>query len=207
LLRLDASGTEIPEGHLSLRQAFFTAPSVLTERDSLDPILRGLATQPHQAVDNKVIQDLRNFLFGAPGDGGLDLPSLNIQRGRDHGLPSYNDMRVAMGLERYTSFDQIAADVDLQLELSNASQGDINQLDLWVGGLAEDATGSSQFGELFNAIILRQFDELRRGDRFWYERDLTDNELRRLENVTLRSVIVDNTSIGDELQENVFLVP
>lgn len=207
LLRLDASGNEIPEGHLSLREAFFTAPSVLIEETSIDPILRGLATQPHQAVDTQVIQDLRNFLFGAPGDGGLDLPSLNIQRGRDHGLPSYNDMRVAIGLARYTSFDQITKDVDVQLALSNSCQGDIDKIDLWVGGLAEDAIGDSQFGELLSAIILRQFDELRSGDRFWYERDLTESELRRLENVTLRTIIMDNTSIGNELQENVFMLP
>lgn len=207
LLRLDAQGNEVADGHLSLREAFFTAPSILTSKNSLDPILRGLANQPHQSIDAKVIQDLRNFLFGAPGDGGLDLPSLNIQRGRDHGVPSYNDMRVAMSLEPYSLFSQITSDVDVQTALSEAYAGDIDQIDLWVGGLAEDAVKNSQFGELFQAIILKQFLDLRDGDRFWYENHLTEDELKLVERTTLARVIRANTDIGNEIQDNVFEAP
>lgn len=109
LLRLDASGNEIADGHIDLSAAFFTAPMILTSESSIDPILRGLATQRHQALDEMIVDDLRNFLFGAPGDGGLDLASLNIQRGRDHGLPDYNSMRVAMGLPAVLSFGDISS--------------------------------------------------------------------------------------------------
>ena len=206
LLRLDASLNVIPDGNLDLRRAFFTAPSILVSVDSIDPILRGLTSQAHQSLDNKVIQDIRNFLFGAPGDGGLDLASLNIQRGRDHGLPSYNDMREAMGLKRYESISEITDDIETQIALGNAYEEDIDLIDLWVGGLAEDEIADSQFGELFNAMILRQFTDLRSGDRFWYKRDLTDTELRRIEQTTLADVIRDNTGIGAEIQDNVFLL-
>ena len=207
LLRLDASGAEIAGGHLSLRNSFFTAPTILTQEEDLDPILRGLAAQRHQRLDGKVITDIRNFLFGQPGAGGFDLASINIQRGRDLGLPSYNDMREVMGLARVTSFADITSDSAAQADLFNA-YGSVDEIDLWVGGLSEDAisTNGAQLGPLFDALIKRQFTALRDGDRFWYENDLTPDELARIEDVTLASIIRANTNIGTELQDNVFAI-
>ena len=77
---------------------------------------------------------------------------------------------------------------------------------MWVGGLAEDATGRSQFGPLFDTIISRQFTELRDGDRFWYEHYLTQAELNSISDVTLSQVIRNNTNIGSELSDDAFTV-
>ncbi|NQY12717.1 MAG: peroxidase, partial [Henriciella sp.] len=112
LLRLDATGAEIAGGQLDLTSSFITGPTSLVSEEDLDPILRGFATQLHQEIDPLVVDDIRNFLFGQPGSGGFDLASLNIQRGRDHGVPGYNDMREAMGLTRVTQFGQITSDND-----------------------------------------------------------------------------------------------
>ena len=206
LLRLDSDGNEIPDGHLALRDAFFTGASILTEEEDLDPILRGFATQLHQEIDAKVVDDIRNFLFGMPGSGGLDLASLNIQRGRDHGVPSYNDMREAMGLTRITQFGEITSDPELADALFD-TYGDVNSIDLWVGGLSEDAVAGSQLGELFQAIIVRQFTALRDGDRFWWENDLSADERDRVRDTTLAEIIRDNSGIGNEIQDNVFVAP
>jgi hypothetical protein len=206
LLRLDESGAEIAAGNIELARAFFTAPSILIDENSLDPILRGLATQTHQRLDAKIVHDLRNFLFGAPGDGGLDLASLNIQRGRDHGLPDYNTMRSAMGLTPVINFSDISSDQDVVAALSG-TYANVNDIDLWVGGLAEDAVNGSQLGELFQSIIVKQFTNLRDGDRFWYLNDLNDEERDRVRNSTLAEIIRDNTGIGNELQDNVFQTP
>ena len=56
-----------------------------------------------------MVDDVRNFLFGPPGADGFDLAALNIQRGRDHGLPSYNDARAALGLSRAQSFAEVSS--------------------------------------------------------------------------------------------------
>ena len=108
LLRLDAQGEEIENGNLSLANAFFNPTHI--EEDGIDPVLRGLAGQRCQELDSQIVDDLRNFLFGPPGAGGLDLTALNIQRGRDHGLPSYNEVLQALGKRPARNFMEITRD-------------------------------------------------------------------------------------------------
>ena len=40
---------------------------------------------------------------------GLDLGAINVQRGRDHGLPAYNAWRRRCGLTPVTTFDELRA--------------------------------------------------------------------------------------------------
>ncbi|UAA39286.1 hypothetical protein KIH87_02665 [Paraneptunicella aestuarii] len=202
ILRLDANLEEISGGHLPLRDSFF-APKQILEYD-IDPILRGLAHQTAQELDSYVIDDVRNFLFGQPGNGGFDLASLNIQRGRDHGLPSYNYARKSLGLGTVSSFAEITSDTVVQEKLKKA-YGDVNSIDLWVGGLAEDNYQDAMVGELFFTILKRQFERLRDGDRFWYQNYLTAVEQKAVASSTLADIIRRNTDIGSEIQEYVFL--
>jgi hypothetical protein len=167
LLRLDANGQELANGHVPLRNAFFNPQWVID--DGIEPILRGLAVEQAQAIDPLIIDDVRNFLFGPPGSGGFDLASLNIQRGRDHGLPSYNALRQALGLGAVNSFADITSNAAFQNALANAYQNDVNQVDLWIGGLAEDHINGGTLGETFYTIIVDQFTRLRDADRFWHQ--------------------------------------
>jgi len=65
----------------------------------------------------------------------LDLATLNIQRGRDHGLADYNSVRAAYGLEKYTSFQQLPTSPEIQLKLETMYDS-VDDVDLWIGGLA-----------------------------------------------------------------------
>ncbi len=206
LARLDASNMPIAAGPLPLRDAFFNASTLLTTGTDIEPILRGLANQPHQEIDEQIIDDVRNFLFGPPGAGGFDLAALNIQRGRDHGLPSYNDLRVALGLPAATAFTDVSSDATVQANLASA-YATVDDIDAWVGGLSEDPDGASQLGELFTRILVLQFTRLRDGDRFWYERDLTAGEMSIVGGITLADVIRANTNIDTEIEDDVFFTP
>lgn len=204
LLRLDADGNEIPEGHLPLRDAFFS-PGRITDEGGIEPLLRGLASQRCQAVDPYVVDDVRNFLFGEPGAGGFDLASLNIQRGRDHGLPGYNAVRAFYGIPRARGFEDITTDPDLAARLG-AVYDSVDDVDLWVGALAEDPIPGAHVGRLAFRIIKEQFEALRDGDRFWYTRALAPEERAIVEASRLSDVIRRNTSIGDEIPDDVFHV-
>ncbi len=204
LLRVDASGQPIDEGHLALRDAFF-APERLSDEGGIDPVLRGLAAQFAQQIDPRVIDDVRNFLFGPPGAGGFDLASLNVQRGRDHGLAGYNATRIALGLAPAADFAAVCSDTDTQARLASAYSGP-DDIDLWVGLLAEDHLPGAMVGELAAHVIARQFANLRDGDRFWYELDLTPEELAEVRATRLADVIRRNTTIGAEIPDDVFRV-
>ncbi len=204
LLRLDAALNPIPEGNLPLRDAFFR-PDLVREQGGIEPILRGLATQACSPIDTEVVDDVRNFLFGPPGAGGFDLATLNIQRGRDHGLPGYNRTRTAIGLTARASFAEVSSDPAVQARLASV-YADVNDIDLWVGALAEDPVNGGHVGELASTLIIMQFKALRDGDRYWYEAIFSPLEIADLESTTLADIIRRNTSIGTEISDDVFQV-
>lgn len=202
--RLDKNLDEIPEGHLSLKDAFFD-PRKIIDEGGIDPVLRGLALNRSQMVDTKIVDGVRNFLFGGPGIGGFDLASLNIQRGRDHGIPSYNDVREELGLERMLSINDITYDPEKRALLKDVYQH-VDEIDAWVGGLAEEPMPRALIGEMFLESVLDQFKRLRDGDRFFYKRYLTQPWVDWVEKQTLASIVRRNTNIGEEIPSNMFFV-
>ena len=201
LLRLDASGQVIAEGNLALAQAFFRPDRVPT--DGLEVYLRGAAHQEAQDVDPYVVDGVRNFLFGAPGSGGLDLVSLNLQRGRDHGLPSMAAVRRAYGLPPVRNFSQWTGPGTLPAQLQSLF-GDMRRMDTWVGFLSERKAPGSMVGPTLARVLRGQFEALRDGDRFYYEVYLPDRYRRFVETQTLAVILRRNTALGAELQADVF---
>lgn len=205
ILRLDSSNNEIGAGHLDLAAAFFTPAHI--EAEGIASLLRGLAAQQAQDVDNFVIGDVRNFLFGPPGAGGFDLAALNIQRGRDHGLASYNDYREAYGRNRVTTFAEVNPnDPTIGTRLASVYDN-VDQIDPWTGLLAEAPAQGAYVGETLRRILADQFIRLRDGDRFWYESYLPSDMVAEVEKMTLAEVIRANTDIDDEIQDDVFVMP
>ncbi len=205
LLLVDNDGQTVER--VSLSEAFFS-PDLLKENpESVDLILKGLASQLGQENDLLLVDGIRNSLFGPPGAGGLDLAALDIERGRDHGLPDYNSLREFYGLERVTSFEEISSDPAIQDKLFEL-YGSIDNIDAFVGALAEDHLPGSSVGALVNAVTVNQFTRLRDGDRFFYTNDTLLSsrfveQIVDLDEVTLAEVIRNNTEIT-EIQNNVF---
>jgi peroxidase len=204
-LMVDNHGQTI--GSLSVRDAFFNPAILKNDPSNLGRMLKGLASQLGQENDLLLVDGIRNNLFGPPGAGGLDLAALDIQRGRDHGLPDYNTLRRTYGLARVASFAEISSDPAVQAKLEQLF-GTIDNIDAFVGALAEDHLPNSSVGPLINAVVGNQFERLRDGDRFFYANDpfLASDAVRRIlevDKVTLAKVIRWNTDVTG-LQGNVF---
>lgn len=193
LLRLDNNLNVIPAGNLSLKDAFFNPQEI---RDhGIEPYINGLINQSAQEIDSQLVSDVRNFLFGEPGQGGFDLASLNIQRGRDHGLPGINVIRDAYRLPPLRSYAELTTDVELQLVLQDL-YGNIDNADPWVVMLCEEHVPGASVGLTAFAILKDQFERLRDGDRFWYQHDFSGSKLEVFENTRLSNIIRRNTTIA-----------
>ena len=203
-LRVNESRGPIEEGHMSLFDGFWTTTPI-TEEGGVEPMLRGMAMQEQPANDVYYGENLRNQLFGQPGAGGMDLCAIDIQRGRDHGVPDYATIREAFGLSEITNYSQITSDVvvagNLELAYGNENPGHIDPL---MGMLAEDHLPDSALGETMDALIRDQFIRLRDGDPFYYENDPElDGIESDLSSTRLSHIILQNTEI-ESLQCNVF---
>ena len=257
----------------------FGNPGLVSEL-GLGAILSGLGGEAQYKNDEQIDNQLRSVLFQIPGpdvedpseclDGEnlpdcfsivLDLGAIDIQRGRDHGIPSYNDLREAYGLDRMESFMAITGESteefpdDREIDADNplddpdildftrlvdaegnalevgsdealegavegtrrttlaarlkALYGDVDELDAFVGILAEEHLEGSEFGELQSAIWTTQFEALRDGDRFFYENYPALAAIKYEYGIdfehSLAQIIAMNTEQAPgDLQENVF---
>ncbi|KAM3956103.1 LOW QUALITY PROTEIN: chorion peroxidase-like [Aphomia sociella] len=170
-------------------------PSRMRLKQFLDRLLTGLCWQPMQSVDPFVTEGLSRYLFHGGNPFGLDLASINIQRGRDY-VRSYNHYRRLCGLPPYVDFNQFPRSAAQRLSSVYASPEDI---DLWVGGLLEEAVDGGVVGPTFAHILADQFARLKRGDRYFYEYGpdvnpgaFTPSQLAEIKKVTLSRIICDN---------------
>ena len=217
--RLGTNFIPIPNGRLNLRDSFFNPEEFFASADptavnprfatETDTLVRGLISQPARAVDEFVNFILTSQLFEPANEPGLgmDLVTLNIQRARDHGLPRYGHWkrfcRDVVGVE--SGFRNPLTHVRL-LQL----YGNEDNIDLFVGALAEDSLPGSALGAVTSCIFAITFKRLRSGDRFFYENTdpglnlFTAEQLAQIRQTSFARIICDNTNI-ERVQQNPFL--
>ncbi|KAJ8944427.1 hypothetical protein NQ318_002123 [Aromia moschata] len=160
---------QIVDPPILLRDGFFKTDIMMRE-NMIDEIAR---------VTNHLFED-KKIPFS-----GIDLVGLNIQRARDHGVPSYNNFRALCNLKRATSFDDLAREIPpeviARLKTIYASVDDID---------------------------LR----LRKCDRFWYENEdpivrFTEQQLAEIRKVTLAKITCNNLDVVGDMQRAAFDLP
>ncbi|XP_076309330.1 salivary peroxidase/catechol oxidase-like isoform X2 [Tachypleus tridentatus] len=198
---------------VSIRDAFFN-PSRLYEPGNLDHLLRGLVRQPSQRFDSFVTNELTNHLFQPPGkEFGMDLVALNIQRGRDHGLPGYNAWREHCGLPKAQSFDDLIPWMNPNsISAFKSLYRNVNDIDLFPAGIAEYSIPYATLGPTFACIVADQFRRLKLGDRLWYENgnmesSFTEPQLAEIRKSSLARIICDNSDMFEVMQPFAFLQP
>uniref|UniRef100_A0A3P8VGQ2 Eosinophil peroxidase n=1 Tax=Cynoglossus semilaevis TaxID=244447 RepID=A0A3P8VGQ2_CYNSE len=186
---------------LPLHHSLFASWRIVQE-GGIDPVLRGLLLSPAklQTPGQMMVEELTERLFQAQGGMPLDLGSLNLQRGRDHGLPGYSSWRRFCGLSVPSSTSDLA-DIFGNSTLAHKLEllyGTPHNIDVWVGAISEPALPGGRVGPLLACLLAKQFKALRDGDRFWWQREgvFTSSQRRHLEAVSLSRIICDTTHIA-----------
>lgn len=116
-----------------------------------------------------VCNDLFSLSFSLRENFGLDLLALNIQRAREHGVPAYNHYRRKCGLRPLKNWNERPTELgeDYWKNLQDVYNS-VDDIDLYVGAIAEKNVQGGVVGPTFACLIGEQFSRLKRGDRFFY---------------------------------------
>jgi len=191
------------------------SPFSIYEKDSIDGFIRGLATQPVQDFDSSFSEELTQRLFqGTNESHGMDLVALNVQRGRDHGLPPYLEWRKICKLPKISTWKQLVplvSEPQLVPRLQRMYRR-LEDVDIFIGGISEKPVSGAILGPTFQCIVGDQFRRLRLGDRFWYEEpnqvgSFTQDQVNAIKEASLARVLCDNSDNIQLMQPLAFKSP
>ncbi|GAU89159.1 hypothetical protein RvY_01743 [Ramazzottius varieornatus] len=158
-----------------LRESWFH-PFDLYSASYFSECAAGMIGAVYDKQDQHYADDVRNHLFQRfPEVIGLDMPAIDIQRGRDHGLQPYVKYRALCQLRVPKSFRDLKKMNIMPAEVVDrlaTAYRSVEDVDLYVGGTVENHVAGGRVGPTFGCIIGEQFYRSRTGDRFWYENDL-----------------------------------
>jgi len=215
---------------MTLAEMFFKPEKFSEDKELMNDLTEGLTEQNGEQSDEQFAPDIINHLFESQtGAGGMDLIALNIQRGRDHGLPGYNAYREICQVgqigraRRWEDFEDFISAENVRKLKENYRH--VDDVDLYVGGFLEGRHGDSplKVGPTFKCIIGDTFARLKMGDRFFYDlgtskidgfgtqkdptkvktKRFTSRQLRNIRKTSMARILCDNTNM-DEIQPQAF---
>ncbi|XP_055884158.1 chorion peroxidase-like [Biomphalaria glabrata] len=137
----------------------------------------------------------------------LDLASVNIQRGRDHGIPAYLHWRKKYNLRPLTDFEDFSKQCS---QILSQLYRNIYDVDLYPGGICEPSVTRGVVGETFGHIIADQFSDLKFGDRFFfthvhqYPQGFNDDQLAAILDFSSNALLCFSGKLS-VIQENTWL--
>ncbi|XP_053676626.1 peroxidase-like [Anopheles nili] len=196
-------------GSININEHMFN-PSVLEQNDGYATLTRGMATQPMGQNDWNYDPEIRHYLFSTSMRKGTDLKAIDIQRSRDHGIAGYNAFRQFCGQARATrweDFGYLRGPADIQL-LSNLYRT-VDDVDLTVAEFFEQHVPGAQAGPTYHCILMEQFLRTRRGDRFFFENEMTAGaftfpQLNEIRKASMARILCDSTPGVTQMQRRAF---
>ncbi|XP_052128834.1 peroxidase-like [Frankliniella occidentalis] len=168
----------------------------------LQGVIEGMLYQPSQVQDSHITNQIKNRMFAQGKLYGTDVISTDIYRGRDHGLPTYNDYREFCGLRRATDWEDFSDTISQKdikvLQSLYASHDDV---DSYVGAVLEQQKSSLQPASItsptFQCIVADQFYRTKFGDPYFFDfngpsKPFTQAQLQQIHQRSASKLLCDN---------------
>ncbi|XP_046343574.2 thyroid peroxidase-like [Haliotis rufescens] len=179
--------------------------------NNLNDVVSSFVEARGERADAWYVDGMRDRMFekDSAAKDGFDIVALNIQRGREHGLPSYNEWREHCGLSKITSFTDGTDFGRIQAQDLEDIYESVDDIDLYSGGIAEIPNLPAAVGKTYICLIGEHFKKLRDGDRFWFESTntvtgFTDSQINQLKKASLSRIICDNADSFESIQPRAF---
>uniref|UniRef100_T1KCF3 NAD(P)H oxidase (H2O2-forming) n=1 Tax=Tetranychus urticae TaxID=32264 RepID=T1KCF3_TETUR len=194
---------------VKLCNSFFSSFN-LTEK-SYKSFFLSLTVTSSRPDGASISKNLRRRTYGPIDFTRRDLASVNIQRGRDFGLPDYLSTRSLFNLPVYGDMYSINSNLwnssTTNFHKISTLYKNVNDIDVYFGGLME--SNANGIGETFREIINEQFTRIRDSDYFWYQNRenklFDDTQIKKLELLSIRDILTLTLNVS--VQEKPFLLP
>jgi len=194
-----------------LNEMFFNVDSIID--GDIDELLKGMTGTAMENPDDNFSREVSDKLFDGALNG-MDLIALNIQRGRDHGIPGYAEYVKICRVGNPRSFNDLSNLMSSRaVQKLRRTYRTVEDIDLFAGMFLENpGFNNGLVGPTFLCLIGDQFARLKKGDRYFYDLgnqagSFTPAQLNEIRRTSMSRLICDNGDRISEMQPLAFQLP
>jgi len=201
---------------MMLRTQYFHANSLYSKcSGGLESVMRGMLVDPIGKADPHAADDITKHLFERFDDAGkpvhANLFAINVQRGRDVGVPSYIKFREFCMLPPYRTWTELASVMSAEsVSALKKNYKFVDDIDLFVAMLHEKRLSDALVGQTLACLLAHQLKNIKYSDSFWYETDqeparFTISQLNEIRKITLAKILCRNLENTPKIQTHAML--
>uniref|UniRef100_A0AC35U7B1 Peroxidase n=1 Tax=Rhabditophanes sp. KR3021 TaxID=114890 RepID=A0AC35U7B1_9BILA len=192
----------------------FNDPAFIYEKDGIEDVLRFVTLEKIARPSIFVSSQFRGqYLINGKNKYGLDAIALALKQGRDHGIRGYRFYRQICGLPDISKVDDLKSSFysdTLALKVYESYES-IDDIELIIGALAEKLLRGSLLGPTLVCLLSKQFQNLKYGDRFWFENYFPDSsfalsQLNEIRKTSLAEILCKGSKLRS-VQPHIFVLP